>query len=164
MLEDCGHPTCAATWRQSMEHHTLRRCLPRRGKTPSIDCQATCRKQLRSSAKQVAEADKILRSSYEVSRILARRMKPFSDGDFTKECIVTVVDFPTLISVLQPAMARSPSPADGHHYAPERRQRHAAGQKHSRNRHARTHHLLRGKTAIVGGAIIALYSHCCLCT
>ena len=31
---------------------------------------------------------------------------------------------------------------DGHHYAPERPQREAAGQIHSRNGHARTHHPL----------------------
>ena len=42
--------------------------------------------------KQTAEADKIVRASYDVSRILARRMKPFSDGDFIKECLVVVVD------------------------------------------------------------------------
>ena len=85
--------TCDATGRQSIEHQTSGRCLLRRGKTPSIDCQATCRKQLRSSAcKQTAEADKIVRASYDVSRILARWMKPFSDGDFIKECHVTVVD------------------------------------------------------------------------
>ena len=42
--------------------------------------------------KQTAEADKIVRASYDVSRILARRMKPFSDGDFIKECLVAVVD------------------------------------------------------------------------
>ena len=41
--------------------------------------------------KQTAEADKIVRASYDVSRILARRMKPFSDGDFIKECLVAVV-------------------------------------------------------------------------
>ena len=50
-------------------------------------------------------------------------------------------------------MVCSPSPADGHHYAHERPQREAAGQSHSRKRHARTHHRLRGKAAIVGGAI-----------
>ena len=50
-------------------------------------------------------------------------------------------------------MARSPSPADGHHYAPERPQREAAGQRHSRNRHAHKHHRLRGKATIVGDAI-----------
>ena len=35
-------------------------------------------------------------------------------------------------------MARSPSPADRHHYAHERPQREAAGQRHSRKTHART--------------------------
>ena len=39
--------------RQSIEHQTLRRRIPRWGKTPSIDCQATCRKQLRSSASRL---------------------------------------------------------------------------------------------------------------
>ena len=58
------------------------------------------------------------------------------------------------------------SPADGRHYAPERPQPEAAGQRHSRNRHARTHHHPRGKAAIVGGAIgyqsvRALSSPCC---
>ena len=53
MFEDCGNLTCAATGRQSIEHQTLRRRLPRRGKTLSIYCQATCRKQLRSSASRL---------------------------------------------------------------------------------------------------------------
>ena len=35
--------------------------------------------------KQTAEADKIVRASYDVSRILARWMKPFSERDFIKE-------------------------------------------------------------------------------
>ena len=43
--------------------------------------------------KQTAEADKIVRASYDVSRILARRIKPFSDGNFINECHVAVVDF-----------------------------------------------------------------------
>ena len=42
--------------------------------------------------KQTAEADKIVRASYDVSRILARWMKPFSDRDFIKECHVAMVD------------------------------------------------------------------------
>ena len=54
---------------------------------------------------------------------------------------------------IRPAMARSPSPADGHDYAPECPQREASGQRHSRNKHARTHRRLRGKAAIVVGAI-----------
>ncbi|KAG0716710.1 Cytosolic Fe-S cluster assembly factor NUBP1 [Chionoecetes opilio] len=41
---------------------------------------------------QTAEADKVTRASYEVSRLLARRMKPFTDGDFIKECIMVVID------------------------------------------------------------------------
>ena len=41
--------------------------------------------------KQTAEADKIVRASYDVSRILARWMKPFSDGHFIKECHVALV-------------------------------------------------------------------------
>ena len=42
--------------------------------------------------KQTAEADTMTCASYEVSRILARRMKPFSDEDVIKECFVAVVD------------------------------------------------------------------------
>ena len=42
--------------------------------------------------KHTDEGKKLTRSSYEVSRLLARRMKPFSDGNFIKECVVTVVD------------------------------------------------------------------------
>ena len=62
-------------------------------------------------------------------------------------------------SVLRPTMARPSSPADGHHNAAERPQLEAAGQRHPRNRQARTYHSLRGKAAIVGGA-----AGCCLCT
>ena len=43
--------------------------------------------------KQTDEADTILLASYEISRILARGMKPFSNGDFIEECLVAVVDF-----------------------------------------------------------------------
>ncbi|KAG0712678.1 General transcription factor II-I repeat domain-containing protein 2A [Chionoecetes opilio] len=42
--------------------------------------------------KQTTEADKVTRASYEVSRLLARRMKPFTNGDFIKECIMVVID------------------------------------------------------------------------
>ncbi|KAG0714799.1 General transcription factor II-I repeat domain-containing protein 2 [Chionoecetes opilio] len=42
--------------------------------------------------KQTTKADKVTRASYEVSRFLARRMKPFTDGDFIKECIMVVID------------------------------------------------------------------------
>ncbi|KAG0717726.1 General transcription factor II-I repeat domain-containing protein 2 [Chionoecetes opilio] len=42
--------------------------------------------------KQTTEADKVTNASYEVSRLLARRMKPFTDGDFIKECIMVVID------------------------------------------------------------------------
>ncbi|KAG0720046.1 General transcription factor II-I repeat domain-containing protein 2 [Chionoecetes opilio] len=42
--------------------------------------------------KQTTEADKVTRASYEVSRLLACRMKQFTDGDFIKECIMVVID------------------------------------------------------------------------
>ncbi|KAG0727272.1 General transcription factor II-I repeat domain-containing protein 2 [Chionoecetes opilio] len=42
--------------------------------------------------KQTTEADKVTHASYEVSRLLARRVKPFTDGDFIKECIMVVID------------------------------------------------------------------------
>ena len=56
MLEDwpsLNSLTCVATGRQSTKHQTLRRRLPRRGKMLSMDCQATCRKQLSSSASRL---------------------------------------------------------------------------------------------------------------
>uniref|UniRef100_UPI003590241A general transcription factor II-I repeat domain-containing protein 2-like n=1 Tax=Myxine glutinosa TaxID=7769 RepID=UPI003590241A len=49
-------------------------------------------KQTSLFRKQNTEAEKVTRTSYEVSRILARRMKPFADGDFIKECLLAVVD------------------------------------------------------------------------
>ena len=83
--------TCDATGRQSTEHQTSGRCLLRRGKT--IDrLSGNLQKTTSFFRKQTAEADKIVRASYDVSRILARWMKPFSDGDFIKECHVAVVD------------------------------------------------------------------------
>ena len=45
-----------------------------------------------SFCKQTAQADKILHASYEVSRTLASRMTPLSDGDFINESLVVVVD------------------------------------------------------------------------
>ena len=62
-------------------------------------------------------------------------------------------------SVLRPAIARSPSPAEGHDNGTERPQREAAEQIHPSNRQARTQHRLRGKVTIVGGA-----AGCCSCT
>ena len=50
-------------------------------------------------------------------------------------------------------------PADRRHYTPERPQCEAAGQRHAHNRHARTHHRLRCKVAIVGGAIGCQLEH-----
>ena len=49
-------------------------------------------KQTSLFRKQNLEAEKVTRASYEVSRILARRMKPFADGGFIKECLLAVVD------------------------------------------------------------------------
>ena len=42
--------------------------------------------------KQATEADKMARASYEISPLLARRMKLLTDGDFIKECIMVVID------------------------------------------------------------------------
>ncbi|XP_076041934.1 general transcription factor II-I repeat domain-containing protein 2-like [Oratosquilla oratoria] len=49
-------------------------------------------KQTSLFRKQNAEAEKVTRASYEVSYILDRRMKPFAEGDFIKECLLAVVD------------------------------------------------------------------------
>lgn len=42
--------------------------------------------------KQAEKGENLSRASYEVSRLIAARMKPFSDGDFIKECLLTTVD------------------------------------------------------------------------
>ena len=46
--------------------------------------------------------ESVTRAGYEISRIIACRMKPFADGDFIKECILsaieTVPDIPSLCS------------------------------------------------------------------
>ena len=42
--------------------------------------------------KQTTEADKVTHASYEMSCLLARQMKLFTDGDFIKECIMVVID------------------------------------------------------------------------
>ena len=61
--------------------------------------------------KQTAEADTIVRASYDVSRILACWMKPFSEGDFIKECLVAVVDSvcPEQRSVFESVILSSPT-------------------------------------------------------
>jgi hypothetical protein len=41
--------------------------------------------------KSTAESDKATRVSYDVSLLLAKRMKPFSDGDFVKDCLIAAV-------------------------------------------------------------------------
>jgi hypothetical protein len=38
------------------------------------------------------ESEKNTRASYEVSRLIAENMKPFTDGDFVKKCLIAVVD------------------------------------------------------------------------
>ncbi|XP_076041831.1 general transcription factor II-I repeat domain-containing protein 2-like [Oratosquilla oratoria] len=53
--------------------------------------QAQCLICLKTKAVN-AEAEKVTRASYEVFRILARRMKPFAGGDSIKECLLAVVD------------------------------------------------------------------------
>ncbi|XP_076054348.1 general transcription factor II-I repeat domain-containing protein 2-like [Oratosquilla oratoria] len=49
-------------------------------------------KQTSLFRKQNSEAEKVMCTSYEVSCIIAHQMKPFADGDFIKECLLTVVD------------------------------------------------------------------------
>lgn len=38
------------------------------------------------------ESENNTRASYEVSRLIAENMKPFTDGDFVKKCLIAVVD------------------------------------------------------------------------
>ena len=41
--------------------------------------------------KKTNEADAVSRASYDVSLLIAQRMKPFCDGDFIWECLMSVV-------------------------------------------------------------------------
>ena len=38
------------------------------------------------------EAENNVRASFEVSRLIASRLKPFTDGEFVKDCLLAVVD------------------------------------------------------------------------
>ncbi|XP_076042351.1 general transcription factor II-I repeat domain-containing protein 2B-like [Oratosquilla oratoria] len=61
-------------------------------KDANVRLSGNLQKQTSLFRKQNAVAEKVTRTSYKVSRILARRMKPFVDGDFIKECLLAVVD------------------------------------------------------------------------
>ena len=58
-----------------------------------VKLSGSLQKSISLFRKQTTEADKVTWPSYEVSRHLARRMKPFTDGDFIKECIMVAIDF-----------------------------------------------------------------------
>ena len=42
--------------------------------------------------KQTSQHEKAIRVSYEVSLLLAQRIKPFSDGDFIKKCLISLIN------------------------------------------------------------------------
>ena len=79
-------------WEAEHRASTFRSMSPAERKDALDRLSGNLQKTTSFFRKQTAEADKIVRASYGVSRILARWMKPFSDGDFIKECHVAVVD------------------------------------------------------------------------
>ena len=42
--------------------------------------------------KQNTESEKNTQASYEVAKLIAKNMKPFTDGDFVKDCLMAVVE------------------------------------------------------------------------
>ena len=40
----------------------------------------------------ISELNNTTRASFAVSELIGNRMKPFTDGEFVKECLLTVVD------------------------------------------------------------------------
>ena len=42
--------------------------------------------------KKVSENEKIVQVSYELSELIAKEMKPFSDGEFVKKCLLTAAN------------------------------------------------------------------------
>lgn len=42
--------------------------------------------------KQIAQSNAIVSASMRISHIIAKKMKPFSDGDFIKECVIAAVE------------------------------------------------------------------------
>ena len=49
-------------------------------------------KQCSIFQKQNTESEKNTQASYEVSKLIAKNMKPFTDGDFVKDCLMAVVE------------------------------------------------------------------------
>ena len=49
-------------------------------------------KQCSIFQKQNTESEKNTQESYEVAKLIAKNMKPFTDGDFVKDCLMAVVE------------------------------------------------------------------------
>ena len=49
-------------------------------------------KQCSIFQKQNTESEKNTQASYEVAKLIAKNMKPFTDGDFVKDCLMAVVE------------------------------------------------------------------------
>ena len=49
-------------------------------------------KQCSIFQKQNIESEKNTQASYEVAKLIAKNMKPFTDGDFVKDCLMAVVE------------------------------------------------------------------------
>ena len=49
-------------------------------------------KQCSIFQKQNTESEKNTQASYEVAKLIAKNIKPFTDGDFVKDCLMAVVE------------------------------------------------------------------------
>ena len=67
-----------------------------------IKLKANLQSQSSIFTKQVSENEKAVQVSYELSKLLAQEMKPFSDGEFIKKCMLTAAKtlFPDKIDLI----------------------------------------------------------------
>ena len=54
--------------------------------------KANLQSQTSIFTKKVSENEKIVQVSYELNELIAKEMKPFSDGEFVKKCILTAAN------------------------------------------------------------------------
>ncbi|KAI0207742.1 General transcription factor II-I repeat domain-containing protein 2, partial [Lamellibrachia satsuma] len=58
----------------------------------SQHCEGALMKQQLVFTKRNTKAQNNVRASFEVSSLIASRLKPFTDGEFVKDCLLAVVD------------------------------------------------------------------------
>lgn len=105
-IEQNGKPTCliclekvavnkvANIRRHYMTHHfgNFKKITGESRRDEVKQLKSKFEKQTSFFTKKRSECEANTRASYEVSRLIAEKMKPFTDGEFVKQCLMTVVD------------------------------------------------------------------------